>query len=211
MRRAPSRARLPPYARSVAVSVEELPRTRSERALRTSRGWQLLLWVVLLGLQLVILVGGDPVATLHVVALAVYGLLLAVSLAEWWTPSAWRSAELAPGERLLWGTIAARVLPGGGSGHDGVVVLTDRELRYRPRWTARLRGTRPESWPVTSIAAVRVTPVDRRRRWQGGRWVQVDVDGGPPVVLLAPEAHLVADELFTALEARGLLPRAATS
>jgi len=201
------RGRVPPYAQGVAVTVEELPRTRSERALRASRGWLVILWVVLLGLQVAILVSGDVATTLHVVALGAYVFLVVVGLLEWRAPSAWRSAVLAPGERLLWGTSAARVLPGGGSGHDGVLVLTDRELRYEPRWTARLRGTHAESWPVASIGGVRVTPVDERRRRQGGRWVQVDVDGGPPVVVLTPETHLVADEVFTALHAQGLLPR----
>lgn len=57
-----------------------------------------------------------------------------------------------------------------------------------------------EEWPVAALHDVRVTPVDERRRRRGGRWVMVDVEGGASITLMSNESHLVADELFEALE-----------
>jgi len=136
-------------------------------------------------------------------------LALAAYAVQFLSADSWRRVPLAPEERRLWGTAAAQVLPTGGAGHEGTFVLTDRELRFLPGVVARLRGTSTGSWPIGSLAAVRVTPVDERRRRRGGRWVTVDLDGGGAVTILTPEPHLVADELFDALHARGLLPRTA--
>jgi len=163
------------------------------------------------GLALTVLVTdivtSEGLRVTRVLTVMAYALALVVLGTQFRTADSWRRVPLAPEERRLWGAAAAQVLPTGGAGHEGTFVLTDRQLRFLPGVVARLRGTRTGSWPIGSLAAVRVTPVDERRRRRGGRWVTVDLDGGGAVTILTPEPHLVADELFDALHARGLLPR----
>lgn len=113
--------------------------------------------------------------------------------------TSWRRLPVEPGERLLWGTFAERVLPSGGAAYPGRFALSTTRLRYLPDPISRLRGAAAEEWPAAALHDVRITPVDARRRRRGGRWVMVDVEGGDPITLMSGEAHLVADELFEAL------------
>ncbi|OII21908.1 hypothetical protein [Frigoribacterium sp. MCBA15_019] len=186
-------------------AVPDPPRPRSERKLRGAQAWMVSLYsflTVLFVAQLVwraqsegrdgswfVMLTGTAFLAAAVVGLALRTLAL----------SSWRGLPVGPGERLLWGTFADRVLPTGGAAYPGRFALSTTRLRYLPDPISRLRGVTGEEWPATALHDVRVTPVDERRRRRGGRWVMVDVDGGASITLMSNEAHLVADELFEAL------------
>ena len=112
--------------------------------------------------------------------------------------SGWRRLPVMPGEILLWGTLAQLISPTGGA-FQGTFALSTTRLRYRPRLVGRLRGATDQEWLLNQLGAVRVTPVDGRRKYRGGRWVELDVVGGTSITILNAEQHLVADDLFEAL------------
>jgi len=173
------------------------PRSGSERRLRRSALWQLLVPVVLVALHLPIRLAGDRLTTgdVMVVGISVVALGLVIAqLAQFRAYGSWRSLPVEPGETLLWGTVAALILPTGGAGYGGRFVLSSRRLRYLPDLTSRLRGGQPTEWPVASIVGVEVSPVDHRRRLRGGAWVVLEIADADPVTILTPEPHAVAAE-----------------
>lgn len=188
------------------------PRLRSERARRGTLRTVLVLYSLVAALQVALLVSaaldGERPRTTQLLQGAVWLAFLVVLIVQHRSIDAWRRVDVG-GEQRRWGVLAARVLPTGGAGYEGTFVLTEDRLRFVPGTVARLRGLHEESWPITALTAVRVTPVDGRRRLRGGRWVSIEVDGGDAITILTPEPHLVADELFDALHAEGLLPRPA--
>lgn len=113
--------------------------------------------------------------------------------------SAWRHAATQPGEALIWGASAQRILPTGGGGYAGVFVLSSTRLRYIPRASARIRGAGPAEWSLDRLGTVSVEPNDHRRRVRGSRWVVVSVDREDPITLLNNHQDLLADDLHTAL------------
>jgi len=174
----------------------------SERGLRRRALNQIgfvLLGVGLLCLQL----ADDDDRALETVMVIVYVVLLialgAQIVGDVRAVHAWRRFPTDADEQLLWGTSAQLILPTGGAGFGGVFALSTTRLRYVPRWAARLRGVRPEEWPVEVLGPVSVEPVDRRRRYRGGRWVVLDVADRGSIVLLNEEQHLVAADLHDAL------------
>ena len=178
------------------------PRSTSEGRLRRAALWQLLLPVVLMGLYAPARLldddrtPGDLLLWGMLVCLA--GLFI-TQLVEFRQVGAWRTLPVEPGERMLWGTSAAWILPTGGAGHPGSFALSDRRLRYVPGPTARLRGTAPAEWPVARLLSVAVSPVDHRRRLRGGAWVVIEIADADPVTVLTPEPHAVAAELHEQL------------
>jgi len=112
--------------------------------------------------------------------------------------SGWRRLPVMPGETLLWGTLAQLISPKEGA-FQGAFALSTTRLRYRPRLLSRLRGAADKEWPLDQLGAVRVTPVDARRKFRGGRWVELDVVDATMITILNAEQHLVADDLFEAL------------
>ena len=188
------------------------PRLRSERARRGTLRTVLVLYSLVAALQVALLVSaaldGERPRTTQLLQGALWLALLLVLVAQYRGIDAWRRVDVGDQQRR-WGVLAARVLPTGGTGYEGTFVLTDERLWFVPGAVASLRGLHEESWPITALTAVRVTPVDGRRRLRGGRWVSIEIDGGDAITILTPEPHLVADELFDALHAEGLLPRPA--
>jgi hypothetical protein len=173
------------------------PRSVSERRLRRGALWQLLLPVVVLGVNLPFrLVDDDrgPFDVFVIGSLLVLAALLVAQLVQFRAYGSWRSLPVESGETLLWGTVAALILPAGGAGYGGRFVLSSRRLRYLPDLTSRLRGAQPAEWPVASIVGVEVSPVDHRRRLRGGAWVVIEIADAGPVTVLTPEPHLVAAE-----------------
>ncbi|KQO81421.1 hypothetical protein ASF17_09480 [Frigoribacterium sp. Leaf263] len=165
--------------------------------MRRSALWQLLVPVVLVALHLPIRLAGDRLTTgdVMVVGISVVALGLVIAqLAQFRAYGSWRSLPVEPGETLLWGTVAALILPTGGAGYGGRFVLSSRRLRYLPDLTSRLRGGQPTEWPVASIVGVEVSPVDHRRRLRGGAWVVLEIADADPVTILTPEPHAVAAE-----------------
>ena len=112
--------------------------------------------------------------------------------------SGWRRLPVVPGETLLWGTLAQLISPQEGA-FQGTFALSTMRLRYRPRLLSRLRGAAEKEWQLDQLGAVRVTPVDARRKYRGGRWVELDVVDATMITILNAEQHLVADDLFEAL------------
>jgi len=112
--------------------------------------------------------------------------------------SGWRRLPVMPGETLLWGTLAQLISPKGGA-FQGTFALSTTRLRYQPRLLSRLRGAAEKEWPLDQLGAVRVTPVDARRKFRGGRWVELDVVDATTITILNAEQHLLADDLFEAL------------
>lgn len=189
------------------------PRTASERKLQSGQGFTLG-WSVLLNVLFVVQLawraeseGRDGLWSAMLVFVVLYAASLVVLAGRLLAVTSWRRLPVEPGERLLWGTFAERVLPSGGAAHPGRFALSTTRLRYLPDPISRLRGVAAEEWPATALHDVRVTPVDSRRRRRGGRWVMVDVEGGDPITLMSGEAHLVADELFEALNVVTPAPR----
>lgn len=188
------------------------PRLRSERARRGTLRTLLVLYglvaAIWVGVLVSTVVDGERPDTLQLLQGALWLAFLLVLVAQYRSIDAWRRVDVGD-EQRRWGVLAARVLPTGGAGYEGTFVLTVERLRFVPGTVARLRGLHEASWPIAALTAVRVTPVDERRRRRGGRWVSIEVDGGDAITILTPEPHLVADELFDALHAQGLLPRPA--
>jgi len=181
------------------------PRSPSEQKLRGGQTWVVassaalaVLFVVQLGWRAGA-EGRDGLWYAMAIVVGLYGLSLAVLVGRIRAVSTWRRLPVEPGERLLWGTFAPRVLPTGGAAYPGRFALSTTRLRYLPDPVSRLRGVGAEEWPVAALHDVRVTPVDERRRLRGGRWVMVDVEGGEPITILSAESYLVADEMFEAL------------
>jgi len=182
------------------------PASPSERALR-SRAWWGAAPPVVLGVVVALQLldhdrdrGWVWVTTL--IAGVVLGLLALVAVVvDLRAPGAWRRLPVDPGERLVWGTTAQIVRPTGGAGLTGVLALSTARLRWVPRASARLRGSRPEEWPLDAVGTVSVQPVDHRRRARGGRWVVLEIVGREPLSVVSTEAHLVADDLWKALAA----------
>jgi len=119
--------------------------------------------------------------------------------------SGWRRLPVMPGETLLWGTLAQLISPKGGA-FQGTFALSTTRLRYRPRLLSRLRGAAEQEWQLGQLGAVRVTPVDARRKYRGGRWVELDVIDATTITILNAEQHLVADDLFEALRRARAVP-----
>lgn len=173
------------------------PRSGSERRLRRSALWQLLVPVVVLGVNVPVRIADDDRTTFDVLLIGLMLVVAALSigqLAQIRAFGSWRSLAVEPGETLLWGTVAALILPTGGAGYGGRFVLSSRRLRYLPDLTSRLRGGQPTEWPVASIVGVEVSPVDHRRRLRGGAWVVLEIADADPVTILTPEPHAVAAE-----------------
>ncbi|WP_156463257.1 hypothetical protein [Frigoribacterium sp. Leaf172] len=173
------------------------PRSGSERRLRRSALWQLLVPVVVLGVNVPVRIADDDRTTFDVLLIGLMLVVAALSigqLAQIRAFGSWRSLAVEPGETLLWGTVAALILPTGGAGYGGRFVLSSRRLRYLPDLTSRLRGGQPAEWPVASIVGVEVSPVDHRRRLRGGAWVVLEIADADPVTILTPEPHAVAAE-----------------
>jgi hypothetical protein len=186
-------------------AVPDPPRSRSEQKLRGGQAWMVGLYTLLTILFVAQLTwraqaeGRDGIWFVMFAVIVLFGTSVVVLALRTLAITSWRRLPVEPGERLLWGTFAERVLPSGGAAHPGRFALSTTRLRYLPDPISRLRGAVAEEWPAAALHDVRVTPVDERRRRRGGRWVMVDVDGGAPITLMSNEAHLVADELFEAL------------
>ncbi|WP_123570734.1 hypothetical protein [Frigoribacterium sp. PhB118] len=187
-------------------AVPDPPRHRSEQKLRAAQAWMVSLYAFLTLLFVAQLTwraqseGRDGSWFVMLVGTVLFAAAVVVLALRTLALSSWRRLPVDPGERLLWGTFAERVLPTGGAAYPGRFALSTTRLRYVPDPVSRLRGVTAEEWPVAALHDVRVTPVDERRRRRGGRWVMVDAEGGAPITLMSNESHLVADELFEALE-----------
>ncbi|VXC02984.1 hypothetical protein [Frigoribacterium sp. 9N] len=187
-------------------AVPDPPRHRSEQKLRGAQAWMVSVYALLTLLLVAQLAwraqseGRDGSWFVMLVGTVLFAAAVVVLALRTLALSSWRRLSVDPGERLLWGTFAERVLPTGGAAYPGRFALSTTRLRYVPDPVSRLRGVTAEEWPVAALHDVRVTPVDERRRRRGGRWVMVDAEGGAPITLMSNESHLVADELFEALE-----------
>ncbi|MGY3261439.1 hypothetical protein [Frigoribacterium sp. 2355] len=187
-------------------AVPDPPRHRSEQKLRAAQAWMISLYAFLTLLFVAQLTwraqseGRDGSWFVMLVGTVLFAAAVVVLALRTLALSSWRRLPVDPGERLLWGTFAERVLPTGGAAYPGRFALSTTRLRYMPDPVSRLRGVTAEEWPVAALHDVRVTPVDERRRRRGGRWVMVDAEGGASITLMSNESHLVADELFEALE-----------
>lgn len=179
------------------------PVTASERALRRSVLGPLPLFAILGAIicaQLVFRTNGDGLSWAFLALFVVFAVLGAAQIAgDLRAVGAWRLVVTEPGETLVWGTSAQRILPTGGGGYAGVFALSSTRLRYIPRALARIRGASPAEWSLDRLGTVSIEPNDHRKRVRGSRWVVLSVEQEDPITLLNNHQDLLGDDLHTAL------------
>lgn len=177
--------------------------TASERAQRRSALGQLPLIGILGAIACAQLVFRTDRDGLSWALLAVFVLFTVLGVAQivgdFRAISAWRHVATEPGEALIWGTSAQRILPTGGGGYAGMFVLSSTRLRYIPRASARIRGAHPAEWSLDRLGTVSIEPNDHRKRVRGSRWVIVSVEQEDPITLLNNHQDLLANDLHMAL------------
>ena len=188
--------------KAVATTLD-LPVTASERALQRSVLGQLPLFGVLGAIacaQLVFRTDRDGLSWAFLTLFVLFAVLGGAQIVgDLRAVRAWRRVVTEPGEALVWGTSAQRILPTGGGGYAGVVVLSSTRLRYIPRASARIRGASPAEWPLDRLGTVSIEPNDHRKRVRSSRWVVLSVEQQAPITLLNNHQDLLADDLHTAL------------
>lgn len=192
-----------PLQDKTMATVVDPTATASERAQRRSALGQLPLISILGALAYVQLVFRTDRDGLSWTFLAIFVLFTALGgaqiVGDFRAISAWRHVWTEPGEALVWGTSAQRILPNGGGGYAGIFALSSTRLRYIPRTSARIRGASPAEWSLDRLGTVSVEPNRQQKRIRSSRWVVLSVEREAPITLLNNHQDVLADDLHTAL------------